>query len=152
MGDLQLYHVGIVVPDLVEARERLTELVGCAWGPTMAPTLEWRDGDGAIRATDLRMCFSDGPPYIELIEERPGTIWECNEHSNLHHIGFWSGAIAAESQRFTDARCPLQGTMADGSGAAGFAYHRDPLGFRLELIDETSRAGMEQHSFGRREA
>jgi catechol 2,3-dioxygenase-like lactoylglutathione lyase family enzyme len=140
MGVPELYHVGIVVPDITAAQARFTELVGTQWGPITEPTMEWRDGDGTVQVTQLRVSFSSGPPHIELIEERPGTVWVCNEHSNLHHIGFYSGVLAADSQHLTDAGCPLQGTMATASEASAFAYHRDPLGIRLELVDESSRS------------
>jgi catechol 2,3-dioxygenase-like lactoylglutathione lyase family enzyme len=137
-----MYHVGIVVPDLPAAQARLTELLDTRWGPIMEPVMEWRDGEGNTQVTQLRISFSDGPPHIELIEERPGTIWVCNEHSNLHHIGYYSGAIAADSQHLTEARCPLQGTMATEPEPSAFAYHRDPLGIRLELVDDSARAAM----------
>ena len=60
-------------------------------------------------------------PYLELIEEMPGTEWECNEYSYLHHIGF----------------CPMWCEIQQ-------AYNRDPLGVRLELVSETQREMIEQ--------
>ncbi|HEY6532697.1 MAG TPA: VOC family protein [Acidimicrobiales bacterium] len=142
MGVPEMFHVGIVVPDITTAQARLTELLDTRWGPIMEPEMEWRDAHGAAHVTNHRISWSDGPPYIELIEERPGTLWECNEHSNLHHIGYYSGALTADSQHLTDARCPFQGTMGTGPEPAAFTYHRDPLGVRIELVDDSSREGM----------
>ena len=63
-------------------------------------------------------------------------MWECNEHSNLHHIGVWADALPADSATYTELRCPLQLCGRDDDGAlVQFAYHRDPLGVRIELVD-----------------
>jgi hypothetical protein len=139
------YHVGIVVPDLAAAQVRLHELLGVEWGPVMhLDALELRDGDGQPIELPNTLCYSTAPPHLELIEEVPGSVWSCNEHSNLHHIGFWSGALVADSQSLSAAACPLQlcgrGPTAE---PVSFAYHRDPLGIRIEVVDEAIRPTME---------
>src|SRR5215207_3556132 len=92
------YHVGIVVVDLPAAKARLTDLLGDRWGPVMhAEQVSYRDGSGADIDLPTTFCYSTGQPAIELIEERPGTVWVRNEHSNLHHIGFWSDALTDSS-------------------------------------------------------
>lgn len=141
----EMFHVGIVVRDLDAAQLRLTELLGVAWGPVMESEIQVRDRDGAARTVPNRMCYSTQAPYLELIQEVPGTPWVCNEHSNLHHIGFFSGALAAESGRLHEAACPLE--IMDGSAPAApamWAYHRDPLGVRVELVSNDLRAMMEE--------
>jgi catechol 2,3-dioxygenase-like lactoylglutathione lyase family enzyme len=138
------YHVGIVVPDLAEAQARMTELLGIAWGPVMhLDGFDVRDGDGHDLVLPSTLCYSTSAPHLELIEEVPGSVWACNEHSNLHHIGFWSGALTADSQRLSAAACPLQicGRAGDRSPVS-FAYHRDPLGVRIELVDSAIRDTM----------
>jgi hypothetical protein len=42
-----------------------------------------------------------------LIEERSGTSWVCNEHFNVHHVGFFSGTLAADSLELGSRGCPL---------------------------------------------
>jgi catechol 2,3-dioxygenase-like lactoylglutathione lyase family enzyme len=143
------YHVGIVVPDVAAAQARLTELLGVVWGPVVhLDGIDVRDADGSDLVLPNTLCYSTSPPYLELIEEVPGSVWVCNEHSNLHHIGFWSGALDADSQRLSAAGCPLQlcGRAGDASPVS-WAYHRDPLGVRIELADVAMRTMMETHLF-----
>jgi hypothetical protein len=137
------YHVGIVVPDLIAGRARFAELVGVVWGPIMEWEQEFVDGAGDGRVLPLRACYSTAAPYLELIEELPGTEWECNEYSNIHHIGFWSDAVAVDSARWSTAGCPLT-LGASQEGELNVAYHRDPLGVRLELVSTRQREMIEQ--------
>ena len=103
------YHVGIVVADLAAARVRLTETLGVVWGPVFhLDEVLYRDGDGADVALPTTICYSTGDPCLELIQEMPGTIWVTNEHSNLHHIGYWTDALPHDSDALAGAGCPLQ--------------------------------------------
>ena len=142
------FHVGIVVPDLAAACARFTELLGCAWGPIMARDIPARDARGTDVLLPNQLCYSTEAPHLELILETPGTPWVCNAHSNLHHLGFFSGALASATAALSAAGCPLEimGGHGDG-GPVGWAYHRDPLGVRIELVDEAIRASMETHLF-----
>ncbi|HXY90965.1 MAG TPA: VOC family protein [Acidimicrobiia bacterium] len=144
----EMYHVGIVVPDLDAARARFAELLGVTWAPVVEGDIEIRDGGGKDLVVPNRICYSTQAPYLELIQEVPGTPWVCNEHSNLHHIGFFSGALAADSAHLSAAACPLE--LLDGHGDAPpttFTYHRDPLGVRVEFVNTELRATMEQFMF-----
>jgi len=154
MGLTEMFHVGIVVPDVDAARERLTALLGVGWGPIVETTaLELRAADGSDLVVPNRICYSTAPPYLELVEEVPGTPWVCNEYSNLHHIGFFSTEVAADSAELSVARCPLEiAGRAAGQSPAGFAYHRDNLGVRIELVDATLRQMMEDWLFKPEEA
>jgi catechol 2,3-dioxygenase-like lactoylglutathione lyase family enzyme len=144
----EMYHVGIVVPDLDVARARFTQLLGTEWGPIAENDIEIRDGDGNDLVVPNRICYSTEPPYLELIQEVAGTPWVCNEYSNLHHIGFFSTALVADSDALGAAACPLE--LLDGHGDAlpsTFTYHRDPLGVRVEFVNAELRATMEQFMF-----
>ena len=89
------------------------------------------------------MCYSVDGPHLELIEEVPGSIWVVNEHSNLHHIGFWSDDLVAEGSELAQAGCPLQLCGRSGDDApVSFGYHRNDLGVRIELVDSTLREAM----------
>jgi catechol 2,3-dioxygenase-like lactoylglutathione lyase family enzyme len=132
------FHVGIVVRDLAAARARLTDLLGVTWGPVLhLVAAAYRDGDGTDLELPTTICYSTGTPALELIEEVPGTIWSCNDDSNLHHLGMWSDDLAGDSDALTGAGCPLRLCGRAGSDApVQFAYHRDDvLGIRLELLD-----------------
>ena len=89
------------------------------------------------------MCYSVDDPHMELIQEVPGSIWVCNEHSNLHHIGFWSDDLAADGSALTGVGCPLQLCGRSGTDApVSFAYHRNELGVRIEIVDAAIREAM----------
>ena len=138
------YHVGIVVPDIMEARTTFSEQLGVRWGPVLhLDAVEYRDGDGQDVVLPTTMCYSVDAPHLELVQELPGSIWVRNEHSNLHHIGFWSDDLAADGSELTGAGCPLQlcGRSADDTPVS-FAYHRNDLGVRIELVDAALRETM----------
>ena len=123
-------------------------MLDIAWGPIVDIDIAKRDADGHNLTLPLRVCYSTVAPRIELIEELPGSVWECNEHSNLHHIGFWSDSLAADVAAFVAARCPLQLSGRDGDTApVQSAYHRDPLGFTVELVDIANQPLLERFMF-----
>ena len=144
-----LYHVGIVVHDLITARASLSEQLGVTWGPVLRfASAEYRDGggrDGGGRdvVVPTAICYSVDEPHLELIEEVPGSLWVRNEHSNLHHVGFWSDDLGADSERLAGAGCPLQlcGRAATDAPVS-FAYHGHDLGIRVELVDAGLRDTM----------
>jgi hypothetical protein len=145
MSLTEYFHVGIVVADLEAAQQRLSELLGVGWGPVMVNDIDIRDADGVEHVVPNKICYSNAAPYIELIEEVPGTPWVCNEHSNLHHIGVFSDQLVHHSGRFHAAQCPLE--LMDGRGDGPpemWAYHRDPLGVRIEIVSDALRPAMEQ--------
>lgn len=139
------FHVGIIVEDLEAARRRMTELFGLTWGPIQRyPATDNRDGDGNDVVLPSAICYSVGEPSIELIEEVPGSVWERNPFSNLHHIAFWTADLGAESAALTGAGCPLQLCGRYGDAAPSFfAYHQVPeLGIRVEVLDQAIRSMM----------
>ena len=138
------YHVGIVVPDLAAAREQMSRQLGTAWGPILhLDAADYRDGSGHDLVLPTTMCYSVEPPHLELIQEVPGSVWVCNEYSNLHHIGFWSDDLIADSTDLAGSGCPLQLCGRAGEQApASFAYHRNDLGVRIEIVDAAMRDAM----------
>jgi hypothetical protein len=144
----ELYHVGIVVPEIEAARERLSSLLGVEWGPIVEADTEVRRASGSDEVISLKLCYSTKAPHLELVEERPGTPWTCNEFSNLHHIGFFSDSLASDARQLEGGACPLEicGRAAEEAPRM-FSYHRDPLGVRFEFVDGASRTMMEEFLF-----
>jgi hypothetical protein len=141
---MDLAHVGVIVPNLEAGRDRLSEFVGVEWGPVSEARVLAVNGASRQWVT-LRVCFSTGAPGIELLEEVPGTVWVCNEHSNLHHVSFFADELVRESDRLDAARCPLEYAIVSGEGPPILAYHRDALGVRIELVSSAVRSNIEQH-------
>ena len=139
------YHVGIVVPDIAEAQAELSEQIGISWGPVLRlDATEYRDGTGDDLELPTALCYSVDDPHLELIQELPGSVWVRNEHSNLHHIGFWADNLAGESARLAGLACPMQLCgRAGGVAPVSFAYHRNEhLGVRIEVVDAAMRDAM----------
>jgi catechol 2,3-dioxygenase-like lactoylglutathione lyase family enzyme len=139
------YHVGIVVPDVAEARARLRAQLGVVWGPIMhLDEVEYADGSGAHLTLPTTLCYSAGSPSLELIEEAPGTVWVRNPHSNLHHIGFWTSDLDGDSRGLVSGGCPLQlcGRAGDAAPVSFTYHHDDDLGIRYELVDAAMRDAM----------
>jgi len=56
MGLSEMYHVGVIVPDVDAGRARLTELLGISWGPIVETTSLVRSEDAAVVEVELRLC------------------------------------------------------------------------------------------------
>lgn len=148
MSRSELFHVGIVVPDLEAAREHFTAVLGIEWGPLVEGPMEVRDPDGNDFVVPHRVSYSTTPPYLELIQEMPGTVWVCNEYSNLHHLGYWSDDLPADAAHMSNARCPMELHARIGmQSPEQWIYHRDPLGVRIEMIDAAFESSMSQYIF-----
>jgi hypothetical protein len=145
MTDYGFFHTGIVVAELEPAMARLTDLVGVTWAvPISNDTPIFDAGAGADVVVPMRMVYSQQFPHLELVEAVPGSEWTVATGSNAHHLGFWVDDLAAESGRLAASQCPLTVCgVAGGTKPAGFAYHEDPLGLRVELIDTAARPVLE---------
>jgi catechol 2,3-dioxygenase-like lactoylglutathione lyase family enzyme len=143
---MKLSHVGVIVSNLEEGRARLGELLDVEWGPIS----EARVPAGADRDehVTLRVCFSTDSPGIELLEAVPGTVWTCNEFSNLHHISFFVDSVLDESRRLDAAAFPVEYVIGSGDGDTTLAYHRDVLGVRVELVSVAVQSNIRQHQTG----
>ncbi len=138
------YHVGVIVADLAGAQAELSDQLGVTWGPVLhLEATEVRDGEERDLELPTTFCYSVEAPHLELIEEVPGTIWARNDHSNLHHIGFWSDDLGGASTALSGAGCPLQLCGRAGPSApVAWAYHRNRLGVRIEVVDAGFREAM----------
>ncbi|HZE39162.1 MAG TPA: VOC family protein [Stackebrandtia sp.] len=127
------YHIALVVEDLDAAMADLGRTIGLEWN---APFVGGGhlEMDGQVVEGAPRVVFSrQGPPYLELVERVPGTVWA---ETGLHHIGLWTDDIAAESANLEDRGAPLEAHGARGDGQRTFfCYHQTASGMRVELVD-----------------
>jgi methylmalonyl-CoA/ethylmalonyl-CoA epimerase len=146
----ELFHVCIVVPEIGAARQHITELLGVEWGPVRRFDFPYRREDGSDAVAEgFTLCYSLGAPHLELVEARPDSPWECNEHSNLHHIGYLVDDMDASSGHLAATACPMGAHGGDpNAGALGWSYHRDDLGFRIEIIDAAASVSMGRRMLG----
>src|SRR5437879_3809505 len=90
------FHVGVVVADFEAALADLSALFGYEWcGEIGGPTqVRLPAGDTVL---DLRCAYSKTSPRLEIVRRIPGTLWEPAVGSGIHHIGYWSDDVAADS-------------------------------------------------------
>ena len=132
-----LYHTGIVVPDLEAATERFSAMAGYSWTRSIAGPLAIRTAEGQ-QTVDFRFAYSLQQPHVELIQEVPGTPWVAGSTNAVHHLGYFTDdlaitASALQAHGFTLELCPA----GDDEAPSIFAYYLSPDGVRVEIVDRT---------------
>jgi catechol 2,3-dioxygenase-like lactoylglutathione lyase family enzyme len=127
----RLFHSGIVVADIDKAMAELSASHGLTWrgGRPSIHHLYYFDAD---QEPELRIAFCiEGPPHIELIEAKEGTIWPPKA-CGLHHLCYWSPEAEA-----TASSLEAQGyqRLSGRPGSAG-GYFRSPSGLVIEVLPE----------------
>lgn len=135
LGDKpELYHVGLVVPDITAAVEQYRDLFGLRFASLRRTFLEVRV-NGAIRTPELIVSYTmDGPPYVELIEELSGGTWAADA-LGLNHIGFWAKDLPAAAARLEASGLATQvRDNGPDDRPARFTYHPGLGGMWVELV------------------
>jgi catechol 2,3-dioxygenase-like lactoylglutathione lyase family enzyme len=130
-----LYHTGIVVPDLDAAMARFAVLAGYRWIKPMRFTLPFRT-DAGTRELTSNFVYSQQAPYLELIQETPGTPWVAAPGNAVHHLGYFADDLAEAGKALEYNGFTLEMTAdVPGSALAMFAYYVDAGGTRIEIVD-----------------
>ena len=141
------YHFGLIVRDFERALAELGSTMGVEWASVQRRTFDVRQPNGVVTA-DFRVTYSvTGPPHFEIIEACPGTIWERPSSGGIHHLGYWSQDLAADSERLTTAGYVWEATYDNPAvdGPFGFTYHTLPAtGVRVELVDVARKPAFDQ--------
>jgi catechol 2,3-dioxygenase-like lactoylglutathione lyase family enzyme len=130
-----LYHTGLVVPDLDAAVERFAAMAGYRFTTPIAGPVAIRT-DAGQQTVDLRFVYSLTAPHIELIEEVPGTPWTAAPANAVHHLGYFTDDFATtastlQAEGFTLELCPA----SDDGKPSIFAYYVSPEAIRVEIVD-----------------
>jgi hypothetical protein len=130
-----LYHTGIVVPDLDAAMVRLSALAGYRWITPLSYTLPFRTATGTRELTST-IVYSVQSPHIELLQEVPGTPWTAARGNSVHHLGYFTDNLV-DTARMLEANGFTFEMTADvpGPELALFAYYVDAFGTRIEIVD-----------------
>jgi catechol 2,3-dioxygenase-like lactoylglutathione lyase family enzyme len=140
---LDMYHVGVVVPDVREAMARYSDALGFTWSAVGDTTLDVLV-DGRRREARIAATYSmQGPPYLELVEERSGGVW-ASEALGLQHVGMWTDDLEGSIARLDAAGLPgrVRHVPAEGSPAL-FSYHDGGAGLWWELVSTAFRPRLE---------
>ncbi|MGA2830837.1 MAG: hypothetical protein ABSF03_32530 [Streptosporangiaceae bacterium] len=73
----------------------------------------------------------------------PGTLWEPAAGSAIHHTGYWSDDVAADSAELERHGYVPEATRAGPDGVPFFAFYRSATGFRVELVSRKAQPGLE---------
>ena len=140
LGELDVFHVGLVVEDIEAAMATIGTNLGIRWAPVQTRTQVVRTGAGDVRQEPIIFTYSsDGPPHVELIQSEPDSVWQVTPPNCLHHIG----AFADDVTKPPGSGLTLEFGGGDGPQPVGFAYYTAPGGFRVELVDGSRRAQFE---------
>jgi hypothetical protein len=134
-----LYHTGIVVPDLDAAMARLTALTGYRWITPLSYTLPFRTTAGSRELTST-IVYSVQGPHLELVQEVPGSPWTAAPGNSVHHLGYFTDNLAEtgrmlERNGFTFEMTADVAHPSAESDLALFAYYVDAFGTRIEIVD-----------------
>lgn len=139
----RLHHVGVVADDLEMAANRFESVYGIS--VPLLPESEYTcriDGVEHSIVQQLGMSVI-GPPHLELLRAVPGSdVWKST--SSVHHLGFVVDDVAEASWELIRRGAPLwMGGLRNEDCPAGTAYHHGPLGVTIELLDRSTRDGLE---------
>ena len=143
MDAADLFHVGVVVADLDAELERLGSLFGYEWSDEVALTTPVRFPTGE-REVEVRFRYSRNGPRLEVIQQRPGTLWMPVEGSGIHHLGYWSEDVVADGAALREAGYAVEAEGVTDGGPPIWAYFGDGHHPRIELVSTTMRPFMEQ--------
>lgn len=137
LGTLDVFHVGLVVPDIEAAMHEIGANLAIGWAPPQHRTQKVRTEAGETRAEQIVFTYSsDGPPHIELIQPEPHSVWTITPPGGLHHIGAFTDDIGVPP----GVGLSLEFGGGHDEAAVGFAYYTSPRGIRVELVDGSRRA------------
>jgi catechol 2,3-dioxygenase-like lactoylglutathione lyase family enzyme len=128
-----MYHTGLVVPDVEAAAERLSLAAGYEWTKPIEATLSVTTADSDIEVP-FAFVYSIQAPHLELIQEVPGSIWTAAPGNAAHHLGYWVDDLDAAATELEAAGYELEARPA-GDRLSQFAYYLDSSGARIEIVD-----------------
>ena len=130
-----LYHTGIIVPDLDAAMARLSALAGYRWITPLSYTLPFRTATGTRELTST-IVYSVQRPHVELLQEVPGSPWTAAPGNSVHHLGYFTDDLADTAELLESNGFTFEMTAdVPGQDLALFAYYVDPFGTRVEIVD-----------------
>ncbi|MBA2947806.1 VOC family protein [Streptomyces himalayensis] len=137
------FHLGIVAEDFEATMAVLSSLFRYEWGeevggpiPVALPT-----GEAVL---ELRCAYSVTTPRLEIIRSIPGTLWEPATGTGIHHIGYWSDDVAADSAELVRHGYVTEATRTGPDGTPFFTFHRSANGFRVELVSRAAQPGLQR--------
>lgn len=145
MSDQTYFHIGIVVPDLAEAVEHYTRLLGVTFTEPATfhiPRLE----DPDPHPHDLVAVFSrQGPPYYELIQAGGDGIFSMRSANCLLYVGVWEDDIPGRIEKLKAAGVGIDAYLKDTDGNPFVIVTApDRYGMRIEYVGEGAHHAIDE--------
>jgi len=132
----QIYHIGVTVSSIDRALDELGAQMGFTWTDVRTLNARVRMGSRIVEGS-ARVAFSrEGPPWFEVIEGPPDTIWAPEQGIGLHHVGLYVDDLPGEIARLERLGMSIETASIDAEGnLRNFAYLNGFAGMRVELVD-----------------
>jgi catechol 2,3-dioxygenase-like lactoylglutathione lyase family enzyme len=136
-----VFHLGIIVPDIERGMEEIASRFEVTFPAHMPAQIRARVKGVEMELSSRFVYSRQGPPYLELIQAVPGTVWDVPAGtSRIHHIGIFVDDLEAEVQRLTNAGYELELAALGPDGRPGaISYINTDLGVRQELVSMAAR-------------
>jgi hypothetical protein len=138
------FHVGIVVDDFEVTLSGLSDIFGYEWGEEIRASVPVQLATGEM-TIDLGFVYSLTLPRLEIIRSIPGTLWTESPGSTLHHLGYWSDDVPADSTRLADQGFEREAAGCGPDGIPYWAYHSRANGPRIEIISRTIELALQAY-------
>ncbi len=146
MTATNLFHVGVLVPDLDEGIARFSEVLGLTFKDPAIAHVDRFEQLSRVEQLDLRITWSvEGPPYLELLESQDNDGLYGRGQEGLHHLGLWEPDPETLIARLKTIGLREEATqfMPDDRILATYTGPDELYGTRLEFIEAGRRPGME---------
>lgn len=138
------FHAGVVVDQLEPALADLADLFGYRWCEPMSVSTPVILPAGET-IVDLTFVYSVTTPRLEVIQSVPGSLWTPVPGSGVHHLGYWSDDVAADSSVLVGQGLAAEATGMRPDGSPYWAYHAAPDRIRIEIISRQLQPALEQY-------
>lgn len=140
-----IFKAGLIVPDLESAMFDLGRGLDLQWTPVRTAELTLRTAQGLETAQLSFVCATGGGTIVELIQARPEGYYRHHSGAELHHVGMWADDLVATSRELEEQGMVLEAAGVDAHRSpALFAFHNNPYGLRIELVDIAMRPSFEE--------
>ncbi|MEV4235513.1 MULTISPECIES: VOC family protein [unclassified Nocardia] len=132
------FHIGIVATDFEATVATLSAVLASEWGPEIGGPVAVHLPDGEQAVVELKCRYSTTVPRLEVVRSVAGTLWEPVGEAGIHHIGYWSDDVAADTAELVRHGYVTEATRPADAGRLFFAFLRGANGFRVELVDRAA--------------
>ena len=125
------YHAGIVVDDFDTTLADLSALFGYEFASPLAlstPVRLSEDDRTVERTIDLRFTYSVTVPRVEVIEDDSRHAVDASGRMGIHHLGYWSDDLAADSSLLEERGYSLEAAGRSGRRCRHLGVHRGAVG------------------------